>query len=628
MKKLNRALALLMLLSLVFAGAPQLTAKAAAANGTVSIEGIEKSDTVELYLICRYDESTSAFEWASAVSTWLNKPENEYSTLTPAKLFRLSKETQKTFCQSLLLSLKNDSTGAASLNGKTFLAREEDNNVSLVPGVYVLLPKGIQRIYEIKWFELNPGEEKTIEYTDSDYAIPAISTSVSNITEDRGDAGFSEDSYPLTYLSDEVQVSADIDIPEYNDMYSEGKTIVNLALVIPYGMDLVEDSLELTSDDSAPLPATAYSKQQLMNGDLYMNQQQEPLFIGQGSYFYELSGSPLVGPEATVEDGLEAYNNAHGSSYTLDPTVVETVEEYDEAKASAEDESQDESDLIEADDIAGAEVDKTNWIITRKNNTFLILSLNSVSDYRHLNVAYKASKNDKSSDTGYYPFASELLYSVSPLDGNAKGQLLEEAIASSYGIRITACMGYADTYTKTLEDILSHNPRMDQDVFTLYVKSGEFDGDISSQSEDEPDDENESEAEAQSDEVVEKRLLYDQTQDRTYEYTLVTRLETDEEGVVTIGGIEPQEYLVVQTEMSPGYALSVQSLLIEEGDWTNEVAMEGNSLFDVLWLDYETVYLPATGSTDAENMRVTGSLILLGLALVFARRYRKFVTTL
>ena len=51
--------------------------------------------------------------------------------------------------------------------------------------------------------------------------------------------------------------------------------------------------------------------------------------------------------------------------------------------------------------------------------------------------------------------------------------------------------------------------------------------------------------------------------------------------------------------------------------------MEGNCVFDLIWLDYKTVYLPATGDVGVETKKASGILIMLFTALVMARVYKK-----
>jgi hypothetical protein len=46
-------------------------------------------------------------------------------------------------------------------------------------------------------------------------------------------------------------------------------------------------------------------------------------------------------------------------------------------------------------------------------------------------------------------------------------------------------------------------------------------------------------------------------------------------------------------------------------------------VFDLIWLDYKTVYLPATGDVGVETKKASGILIMLFTALAIARVYKK-----
>ena len=119
------------------------------------------------------------------------------------------------------------------------------------------------------------------------------------------------------------------------------------------------------------------------------------------------------------------------------------------------------------------------------------------------------------------------------------------------------------------------------------------------------------------------QLIYDKDLNVTYEYTEYADLNVNDEGQIAIGGIITGEYLIVQTDHVPGYALSELSFLIESNDWQDDTYMEGNCVFDLVWLDYKTVYLPATGSIGADTTRTYGILIGLFAVLFIAQAYRK-----
>ena len=342
----------------------------------------------------------------------------------------------------------------------------------------------------------------------------------------------------------------------------------------------------------------------------------------------------MAGPDGDPELAINAYNAAYKTVYTIEEdhlkkvgknvatdeteeNVEEATEEGDEV---TEEENSDEetetteepTETIATDEITETTEDKSNLVYKVRGMSVVVVSLDTSVDISTLKAAVSAKKNQYSTADGWYDIYTNLSYSVSPLDRNLRANTKTSSRAAAYGIRITACMGYADSYQKTSEEILATAPRMLDDKFTLYKKSNTYSGDI-----------NEAVTQVDAENKDKVQLIYDKDLNVTYEYTEYAGLNVNDEGQIAIGGIITGEYLIVQTDHVPGYALSELSFLIESNDWQDDTYMEGNCVFDLVWLDYKTVYLPATGSIGAVTTRTYGILIGLFAALFIAQAYRK-----
>jgi len=596
----------------------------AADNGLVTVEGLEVKDEVELYRICNYDDESSGFIWASAVTTWMEENDNgtAYSNMSPSDLNQLSSSSAMDFCQLLLAGLKNASKGIANLQGNSFVLEDLNaNTAALTPGYYIILPKGITRVYKLKWFVLNPGEQKTITYTADDYSVASVTSSLTNDTADRGTC---YDNITLLELDDQITATSQLTIPTYSDMYSSGKRVLNITTVIPKGMTYVESSLKVqTPDDNdtiTDLAADSYKMQQFDVATLYRNQAGDLIFFGQNDYFYEMDGGLLAGPEATEDTAILAYNEVHGTSYIIESLDVEKIgndtviesdanegeegESIDSTDASAEDTTSQEG-IVDTEEITeSTTTDAADVLKVYRGVSVFIIALDTELEYTSLQTSISATKDKYSTDDGWYDILTALCYSTSPLDANLRAVKYEKARAGSYGIKITACLGTSDTYRKASDEILSTCPRMTDDEFTLYRRTNTYTGNI-----------NEAASYVAQENKEYVQLVYNEDTNETFEYTQYAILSVDEDGQVSIGGLIPSEYLIVQTGHVTGYALSEQSLLIEEADWSNESYMENNCLFDLIWLDFKTVYLPATGSIGRENT-FAGAILLILFAIL------------
>ena len=634
MKKRTKAFGVIFIILLsLFRG----TTSYAAASSSIIFEGLEAGDVVEIYRICNYDNSSESYTWASAITTWMSEKRTGqfYADLSPTGLTKMKAGAAKEFCELLLDGLKNTSTGVANLQGQSFTyAVGSGNTVEIEPGYYIVLPKGHSRVYDLEWFVLAPGAEKTITYTEDSYSIPAITSGIENITKDRG---LINETATLTELDDQVTVTTDINMPTYNEMYSDGKRVLTVSFIIPYGMEYVSDSLKLTMKDSegndTTLPESAYTVMTYSNVQLYKDYSDKFVFFGAQDYFYEPDGNHLVGPDGTPELALATYNEVYGTQYEIEEKKLETVGEggnsnnilregaseeqpasevLEEENTEATEDTEGETEAIETESIGDTTEDKSNLIYKNGGTSILIISLDTSVEISALQAQITTKKNQYSTADGWYDIYSCLSYSVSPLDKNLRANVKASSRAAAYGIRITACMGYADSYQKSADEILATAPRMLDDKFTLYKKTDTYSGNI-----------DEAVTQVAEDKKDKVQLIYDSDLNVTYEYTEYALLDLNDEAQIAIGGIITGEYLIIQTDNVPGYALSELSYIIEPEDWQSEIYMEGNCVFDLVWLDYKTVYLPATGDSGQDTRRTQGILIMLFAFLAVAQTIRK-----
>lgn len=614
----------------------------AASDGTIIIEGLEVHDVVEVYRICNYMEDEDKYVWASAVTTWMTirQTGRHYADLTTAQFLNMSAADSKEFCELLLDGLKNTSTGVANLQGSSFVYEVGGGNtVTTAPGYYVVLPKGSTRVYSLKWLTLAPGEEKTITYTENDYSAPSISSSIVNMTANRGSVA----DVPLAELDDTLRITSQVVMPTYTNMYSAGKRLMNLVYVIPKGMEYVANSFTISAGgdiDEGAFGEGAFSLMVFSGATLYKDNDNNLMFFGKDDYFYDISGNNLVGPSGTEELALETFNSIHGTAYEYEQqtystvggeaSVVETeekknlAEEVKRLDSNGEEEvapevvtpegtqEGDSQEDTQVETIGTEEVDTSNILYRNKNVSILVVALDTSVDLTTVETTLDVTKNKYSTDKGWYDVLTSLSYSVSSLDSNKISNVSAAARAGSYGIRVTSCMGYADSYLKTEEEILATAPRMLDDRFIIYRKMNTISGDI-----------NEAVTQISNEDKDKVQLIYDSDLNVTTVYKEYATLNVDQEGTTALGGIETGEYLVVQVDHVPGYALSEESILIEAQDWRDDNYMKGNCVFNIVWLDFKTVYLPATGEDGMNNAYTTGILICSFAFLVMAQIINK-----
>lgn len=609
----------------------------AADQSALLFENLEINDLVEVYRIASFAENTGKANWTTAVSNWIeNTTEgNAYRTLTPERLSQMTEERAEEFCSFLLIGLKNDAEGIANIPGYTFTVDEEKEQYALdtAPGYYVVLPKGTQRVYALKWVIVESGQEVTVAYSqeEGDFQIPQVSMELSNLTANRGADNDTEE-YPLAWNGDELEITAHVEIPKYPHMYSSGKRILNLCVVVPRGLTYSEDTLTM-KDNMADLTEESYSLQQLDNSIGYETQDGRLLFIGTlNGYFYLIDGSLLLAA-GTEQEALDKYNSTFGTEYLL-----KDIEKDEDSSSSEEapidagsiegvsaENSQPESDTVKPELL---NADSELLYLSRVSRmTVFIIALDTETEISELNLSYKTTKDKWSTDTGFFPNRVLLGYSTSPLDSNLNHVTEGVLTVASYGIRITVCMGDGNSVGMTAEEILETSPRMKDANFYLYRLNRTYDGNVSSgDASSLPADTNEAEEDSgtlepnSGEDDQPSRWIYDRKVDKTYEYSFVQQLDVDGTGVTEISGVNPGDYMIVQNKYPEGYTRSQDAILIRAEDWQDAGVMEGKYLMDFLWLDYATVYLPGTGKTGILIFVLLGTLLSAGAIVVIVKR--------
>lgn len=551
----------------------------------VSIKGLEVGDKLELYRIASYSQKSKEYNWDSTVKNWMNNDETGqiYKTITPTKLEGMTDKRQIEFCQAVLVGLKNESDGVANLAGYSVLAdgEAEDIEVDIESGYYVVLPKGINRIYEIKWIKIEPENEKplVIEYGEADYQIPKVESK--------------SDSEGTVLTDDEIKVSGKVVIPSYPNMYATGKRIFNLTYVIPNGLEYDKDDSEKKLKVS--LPKEAVSEAIYSGAHIYEDQSGNRLFFGTSNgYYFEMTGAALVS-SGTIEDALDKYNELHETEYMLkaDEAIEAGTEELEGTEALESTEPDTATNITEL-----TVDDESLYLNQSGGNTIIILSIDTETKEKSFTYEYTVKKNEYANDKGRYDNTVYASYSVSPLDTNLVNIISEAAAIDSYGIKIVVRKGNARSYLMTAEEKYSKLEKLTGATFYIYKYEDEIEGEAETENSIDNDDMS-----------LRDVTVYDEENQKTLVYKYIKSLDVNANGEAAVAGIEPGEYLIVQKKCPEGYSLTNKSILIEEADWSNDAIMEGDGTVDLLWLDYETVYLPGTGK------RGIGAFVLIGVLI-------------
>lgn len=623
----------------------------AAADCSLAIKNLEIGDLVEIYRIATHEEGK--FVWESELINWIatNEEGRAYAGLTPEQFVQMTPDRSEEFCQSFLVSCKDEANGIAKLEGYSFTVTEEKEEYSangMTPGYYIVLPKGKSRIYRIKWAVINPAETVSLIYDEAtgDYQLPTIESETANTTvQDR----------EIVWENDEIEIKAGINVPTYPNMYATGKRILNATVVVPKGLKYVEDSLSAEADGELE-----YSMGEYNGATIYQNKKGEILFFQtEDNYFYELSGEQLAS-EGEPEAIVEKYNQKYKTEYELIKKENKVIEDAPQEKSESteatenieETESLEGTESIENTEkqeedgeemsYLGKEDDRYQIEVFDQMKLF-VFSIDTKKALSKIDIRYRALKDDKVNSTCFFDNIVSLSYSVSPLDANLICNLTSVARVKSYGIRITLCEGTGASIDMTAEEKLEKSARLTGAKFDLYKFSNVYEGDVTTP-EDNKDQNSENQTEEKNNEDVNStettenseeetrrkvELVYMEEIDKTYEFTFCKELIVDSNGEATIGGIDATAYLITESVYPSGHTLSEASFLIEADAWTDENEMDGNCLLDILWLNYKTVYLPATGSNGTTLYTILGGTVAFCAIILFLdKNYSRFVTRL
>lgn len=402
---------------------------------------------------------------------------------------------------------------------------------------------------------------------------------------------------------------------------------------IPKGLEYTEDSLKVDSGGDLDYSLGDYREAigyQAADGSLLFFQTKE-------GFYYELSGQQLLAA-GTLEEALDHYNSSHKTEYELPPDTeasADTETTSDTEASTGTDITPDTESVSGTEATSGENVtylgtaSSPNMLTVQENLRILILSLDTQKEFSEVTLSYSAVKNSQMNSSGFLDNEFSISYSVSPLDVNLVRSCTSAARVNSYGIEIVVCEGTGESVNMTTQEKYEKAVRLTGAEFALYKLSNTYDGNYIEENGITEDIQT-----TESSDSTDIQYYYDKEVDRTYEYTYFRNLVVNDKGQIAVGGLEATGYLLMQTIYPVGRTLSDTSLVIAEDTWSDETAMESTCLFRVLWLDYETVYLPGTGSAGARDCYIAGLAVLLCvlvsyldynglLANIFVKKSRK-----
>lgn len=514
-----------------------------AESGTLSIQQVQEKDVIEIYRMASYDGS--GFVWEASVSEWLAGDGSRYASIEPQELSEMLSARAQEFCELLLLGLRDEQSGAVKLDTVKQTGKSS-YTLQLEPGYYMLLPKGDTRIYQLDWFCIASGQNVAYSYGSDTYSLPKLQAEINNLTEDRGcDA----DGIPWTIANDVLRLVCSVQTPDYPGFYTDGKLVSTISIVIPKGFLAEETGYGLTGvaggAEKALTEHGEYVCQKFEQATVCYEPEGEPLFLeSTGGWFYTMGGESLAHGERA--DAVTAYNAANGTSY--------------------------EEDMLSADE----------------NQQILIFSVVTEESLQSLKLQLTLQKDSRTNETGSYRFPVTYIYSTSAVETDKRGMLMQAVAACSLGVRITVCDGDSFDSSEAVTAIPEEALRLSGASFHIYELNGFYDL-------------TEGSAALERDKALLPEegsyVMYGQDGTTAKLYSLMAAYTTDEQGEISVGGLEKKEYLLRETDYPYGYSLSRSALIIAEGDWEDSSIMEGNYLCDTLWLNYGSGILPQTGGS-------------------------------
>ena len=560
LKKFKRICFLTLLLALMLC---PLSAQAAGNTIPFTVTGLEEWD--RLYLYALSVDGT----WADSIGEWLQTDEgNEmyagFLKQGPSVLGHLSEENAARFVQTVIQAMKQED-GSFLLKAADIVysgsGGEAAASAELAEGYYMAVAEGKRRIYTPVLLHVKEGEQ-TYAYGEDDWSIPKLEQTLLKNGETVAGGSLS------VKTGDKLELSLAVTQGSYPKVYSLEKRICSVSQVYENGALWKKDAFRLTGAGG----------RELKDGEDYTLNFSEDVSVCR---FGERADAPA------------AFYRIGGWYYFMNGVVA--GEELAQAVAQYNDAYHTFWEETDAQETEHCSVLCITFCVWEKELT-VSCELESGS--------WRIGADEQLLDR---ILESQLLYSVSPISVDALGASDEKVTLSSRGIRLRlrdgGISGSPDPDTGPTEN-------MSGAVFLVLSRAGTL--------------ENSPDAAAIQSFVKEHgggsyQVIWNTDKTSADIYVAVAAMQTDENGMACIGGLDENDYLVIQTVYPDGYAVSrVGLLLTAADDW-----QEGSHIKDVTWTDYRGVYLPETGGCGTAVYQKAG-ILLLALSVIFAgiRLYR------
>lgn len=560
LKKFKRICFLTLLLALMLC---PLSAQAAGNTIPFTVTGLEEWD--RLYLYALSVDGT----WADSIGEWLQTDEgNEmyagFLKQGPSVLGHLSEENAARFVQTVIQAMKQED-GSFLLKAADIVysgsGGEAAASAELAEGYYMAVAEGKRRIYTPILLHVKEGEQ-TYAYGEDDWSIPKLKQTLLKNGETVAGGSLS------VKIGDKLELSLTVTQGSYPKVYSLEKRICSVSQVYENGVLWKKDAFRLTGAGG----------RELRDGE---------------DYTLNFSEDASVFRFGEQADAPAAFYRIGGWYYFMNGVVA--GEELAQAVAQYNDAYHTFWEETDAQETEHCSVLCITFCVWEKELT-VSCELESGS--------WRIGADEQLLDR---ILESQLLYSVSPISVDALGASDEKVTLSSRGIRLRlrdgGISGSPDPDTGPTEN-------MSGAVFLVLSRAGTL--------------ENSPDAAAIQSFVEEHgggsyQVIWNTDKTSADIYVAAAAMQTDENGMACIGGLDENDYLVIQTVYPDGYAVSrVGLLLTAADDW-----QEGSHIKDVTWTDYRGVYLPETGGCGTAVYQKAG-ILLLALSVIFAgiRLYR------
>lgn len=560
LKKFKRICFLTLLLALVLC---PLSVQAAENTMSFTVTGLEEQD--RLYLYALSGDGT----WADSIGEWLQTDEGNsmyagFLKQGPSVLGHLSEENATRFVQTIIQAMKKEDGSFLLKAADIAYSGSGDHaaaSAQLAEGYYMAVAEGKRRIYAPVLLNVKEGEQ-TYAYGKDDWSIPKLTQTLLKNGEAVTEGSLS------VKTGDELELSLTVTQGSYPKVYSLEKRICSVSQVYENGVLWKKDAFRLTGAGGRELKAGEdYTLNFTEDASVFRFGERADApaaFYRIGGWYYFMNGA-VAGEE--LAQAVAQYNDAYHTFW-------------------------EETDARETEHCSVLCIMFCVW----EKELAVNCELESGS--------WRIGADEQILDR---ILESQLLYSVSPISVDALGTSDEKIMLSSRGIRLRlrggGISGSPDPDTGPSEN-------MSGAVFLVLSKAGTL--------------ENSPDASAIESFVEEHgggsyQVIWNTDKTSADIYVAATAMQTDENGMACIGGLDENDYLVIQTVYPDGYAVSrVGLLLTAADDW-----QEGSHIKDVTWTDYRGVYLPETGGRGTAVYQKAG-ILLLALSVIFAgiRLYR------